>query len=269
MDDDGSYITANEKGEFQFEAVENRMKGRLYVRSLGYEEVYLDFDVDKSKMLEIVLQPKPLDLKAIEISGEKLGTKTLGDKTGATAFASFLSGTNFGVLFDIKKEKGRLTKIYYSLTTKYGFPEAPILLNVYAFNYAKKPKAWMNMDLNQVKPLHEKPILIEGGVGGWNEFDLEPYSLEFENQAVFIHFIFPNDNPAYLWEYKGSFRGEPYTREYYGPVFEDYTSFKSKSIYHLISDRNKPSNKLFVNPSYRKDGSREIPAVAIDYDVFK
>ena len=269
LDDEGSYITANANGEFQFEAVGNRKSGRLYVRSLGYEEAYLEFNLDQDKKLEIVLKPKPLGLEEVEIIGEKIRSKSFGDINEKTSVDLSTGIQNFGLLFDTRKEKGKLTKIYFSLSSKHGFPEAPILLNVYSFPLKKLPKTWDVLDLNQLKPRHEKPILFEDGEGGWNEFDLEPYSLVFEDAVVLIHFIFPNDDPAYLWEYQANIQGKLFTNKWSGPSFERYSNLKSNSIIPLLSNSNQPANRLTVSHLFRSNRFRIIPAVAIDYDVIK
>lgn len=270
LHDEGAYITANSVGEFHFEAVGNRKKGRLYVRALGYEETTLNYDVTEGTFLTIKLKPKAFELPELVVRDGKVISAMLGEKNAITD-GMLKQQRNPAILFDLNKEKGQLTKLHFSLSQTNGFPEAPMLVNVYAFkSSAKKPKTLMVLKLDNLKPVHGETITFEGGKAGWNELDLEPYGLQFKNCWVLIHFIYPTYDPRYEWHVETTASsGEKIVRKYFGSSIDTYSSIKTQRLISLIYLEGAEGGELIVSPLTRSNGGRLIPAVALEYDAFK
>lgn len=112
LDDDGTYITTNAEGVFQFEAIGNRQKGRLYMRSLGYEETTLDYDVKNGTTLTIELQPKVFELPEVEITDRIVKPAILGEKDAPTD-GMLKNLRNPAILFDLNKDQGQLTNFIF------------------------------------------------------------------------------------------------------------------------------------------------------------
>lgn len=239
------------------------------MRSLGYEETTLDYDVKNGTTLTIELQPKVFELPELEVTDRKVTPAILGEKNAPTD-GMLKNLRNPAILFDLNKDQGQLTKLHFSLSETDGFPEAPVLINVYAFRSSvKKPKSMLVFELNQLLPAHRETIIFEGGKPGWNEFDLEPYELQFTNCWVLIQFIHPTNDPRFEWQPKSNSREDKPPRKYFGSSIETYTSLKTKELIPLIYLEGAEGDELVVSPLLRTNRFRLIPAVALEYDSFK
>ena len=220
------YTVADERGVFNLQIPEIDSEIQLNIRSIGYWEKVIDLDGNDISSLTIVLKEKEFELQEIVVTSGKAKTDIIGKPfSPITDFG--LASQDGGSIF-LVKGSGRLTQLHFHLSEINGFPEAPMLINIYQMDNATKPKVWDEITIDSLQPLISSPILFETGKPGWNSLDLSVYNVRF-NGPVIVHFLNVKKGKEFQWSKIASIGGRNVKLDYYGPSISYYKNIKENN----------------------------------------
>lgn len=258
------YTVADEGGEFNLKVPDINSEIQLNVRSIGYWEKVITLEGKNISSLTIALDEKEFELQEIVVSNRRTESNIIGKPFSPTIDFGLASQDGGGVFY--VKGSGILTHLHFHLSKVNGFPEAPMLINIYQANNAAKLKIWDEITIDSLQPLISSPILFETGKPGWNSLDLGAYDVRF-NGPVIVHFLNVRKGDEFQWFKTTAIGGRNVKLDYYGPSISYYKNIKEKRMATLIRAEASSPVRLRVNPMFRTNRFLYQLAIALEYDT--
>lgn len=260
------YTVADVAGEFSLKIPDITDEIQLNVRSIGYWEKAITLDGQNVSSLTIALEEKEFELKEVVVTDRRTESNIIGKPLSPTIDFG-LASQDGGAVFFVKGQ-GILTHLHFHLSEVNGFPEAPMLINIYQADNAAKFRIWDEITIDSLQPLISSPILFENGKPGWNSLDLGAYAVGF-NGPVIVHFLNVRKGDEFQWFKTILAGGRNVKLDFYGPSISYYKNIKEKRMSTLVrADASSPV-RLRVNPMYRTNRFLYQLAIALEYETVK